>query len=278
MKFFQRIAARLLLRTSLSFLQSAKQLEVMVGHERALELLRVLCDGLSSKASEFDHYVSAERLSAAIYPKFKFSEFSRIFLEDEEFLRYYERFMDVGNWHSLDRKFTLNQLLKLTLRLDGDVAECGVYKGASAYLMCKAHQNSNRTIHLFDSFDGLSTPEEGDGNYWTAGDLRSTQKQVEESLAEFNNYRIYEGWIPERFPDISDKQFAFVHIDVDLFKPTLDAIDFFYSRMLPGGIILMDDYGFASCPGAKKAADDYFRGKPESVVMLSTGQAFILKE
>lgn len=278
MNILKRLVARLLFGTRLSYFQAAKQLEDMVGRERATHLLFALCDGFSSGATEFERYIAAEKLTTAVYSKFKFSEFSRIFLEDKEFLQYYERFMDVGNWHSFDRKFTLNQLLKLTLNLDGDIAECGVYKGASAFLMCKAHRNSDRTIHLFDSFEGLSTPEECDGDYWTSGDLRSTRKSVEESLAEFSNYRIYEGWIPDKFTEVSDKRFSFVHIDVDLLKPTLAAIEFFYPRLLSGGLMLMDDYGFASCPGAKKAADDYFRDMPESIIMLSTGQAFVLKK
>jgi len=278
MDILKRIVARLVFGTRLSYFQAAKQLEGRVGREQATHLLFSLCDGLSSSATEFDRYLAAEKLAAAIYSKFKFSEFSRIFLEDKEFLQYYERFMDVGNWHSLDRKFTLDQLLKLTLGLDGDVAECGVYKGASAYLMCKAHSGSGRTIHLFDSFEGLSKPEECDGDYWTTGDLRSTRKSVEESLAEFSNYQIHDGWIPDRFPDVSEKKFSFVHIDVDLFKPTWSAIEYFYPRLVSGGVMLMDDYGFASCPGAKKAADDYFRRTQESIVMLSTGQAFVLKK
>ena len=55
----------------------------------------------------------AEIFTMAVYPKYKFSEFGKLFLEDREFLEYYEKFMDPENWHSLDRKFTLNQLLKL---------------------------------------------------------------------------------------------------------------------------------------------------------------------
>ena len=85
------------------------------------------------------------------------------------------------------------------------------------------------------------------------------------------------GLIPSRFPELDERSFSFVHIDVDLYQPTFDSIAFFYPRMIQGGLILCDDYGFTSCPGAKKAIDEFMADKPECVVQLPTGQALILK-
>ena len=89
--------------------------------------------------------------------------------------------------------------------------------------------------------------------------------------------RLYKGWIPERFIDVSDRCFCFVHIDVDLYKPTLDSLQFFYPRMVRGGVIVCDDYGFVTCPGARQAFDEFLIGKMERVVEAPTGQAFIVK-
>jgi hypothetical protein len=69
-----------------------------------------------------------------------------------------------------------------------------------------------------------------------------------------------------------------VHIDVDLYQPTLDSIRFFYPRLAPGGIILCDDYGYSSCPGAKGAFDEYMKDRPEKIIHAPTGQAFIIKD
>jgi len=52
---------------------------------------------------------------------------------------------------------------------------------------------------------------------------------------------------------------------------------FYYNRLSRGGMILSDDYGFATCPSARKAVDDFFADKPESIIELPTGQASILK-
>ncbi len=245
---------------------------------RAEELLSQLCVGLRSGSKDVDRYRAAENLTAALYPKFKFSEYGRLFLEDRAFLAYYRRFMDAGNWHSLDRKYTLNQLLKLALPLAGDMAECGAYKGMSAYLMCQALQSTGRLVHLFDSFEGLPAPSKWDGDYWTSGALRIPESTLRETLKEFDNYRVYAGWIPERFAEAQERHFCFIHIDVDLYQPTLDSLEFFYPRMCTGGIILMDDYGFTTCPGAKRAADGFFTDKTEPIIMLTTGQALVIKQ
>lgn len=245
--------------------------------DRAAHLLAVLKAGLDPASDEFARYQAAEALAAAVYPKFKFSEYGRLFLEDRAFLEFYRRFMDPGNWHSLDRKYTLNEMLKLVAHLDGDVVECGCYKGASAHLMCEASRGTARLVHLFDSFAGLPQPESCDGDYWVEGGLRAGEDELHATLAGFDNYRAYKGWIPERFPEIADCRFRFLHIDVDLYRPTLDSLEFFYPRVQPGGIILLDDHGFKSCPGAKQAADEFFAGKPERLAMLPTGQAFTVK-
>src|SRR5262249_33275448 len=150
-------------------------------------------------------------------------------------------------------------------------------KGASAYLMCEAALAHGKTVHLFDSFEGLSNPRSIDGSYWRAGGLRAPESQVSENLARFANYRVYKGWIPTRFDEVSHRGFCFIHVDVDLYEPTRDSIRFFFDRIVDGGILLMDDYGFATCPGAKLAADEFFSTLNVPIVMLTTGQAIVIK-
>jgi hypothetical protein len=84
------------------------------------------------------------------------------------------------------------------------------------------------------------------------------------------------GWIPERFTDVAERRFCFLHLDVDLLQPTHDALEFFYPRMVPGGVILCDDYGFETCPGARLAVDGFFASRPEPVVHLPTGQGLVI--
>ena len=245
--------------------------------DRAERLLEYLRRSLAGELGEEERFDVAEVFTSEVYPKYKFSDYSRLFLEDEAFLSYYARFMDSGNWHSLDRKYALDQLLRLTLHLPGDVAECGAYRGATAYLMCRAHAKTGRTVHLFDSFEGLSQPDPRDGTYWKPGALRSAEEVLRKNLETFTNFEVHKGWIPSRFGAVAERKFSFLHIDVDLYQPTHDTLAFFYERLTPGAIVLMDDYGFHTCPGAKKAADEFFADKPELIVNLPTGQALVQK-
>ena len=106
---------------------------------------------------------------------------------------------------------------------------------------------------------------------------KSSLEEVTLALAPFPNTVLLPGWIPERFAEVRDKTFCFVHIDVDLYQPTKDSIAFFYPRMQPGGIILCDDYGFTTCPGATKAVDEYLGGKLEKMISLCSGGGFMIK-
>ena len=104
-----------------------------------------------------------------------------------------------------------------------------------------------------------------------------SEDTVRANLSAFDFVRYHRGWIPERFDDVADRRFAFVHVDVDLEQPTRDSLAFFYPRLVPGGVLLCDDYGFVTCPGARRAFDEYIADKPEPLPERPTGQGFLIK-
>lgn len=230
------------------------------------------------KGDEYPRFVLAEVICRVIYPKSKFSEFGRIFLEDEHFLNWYKCYVSKYNFRSLDRKYILNELIKLISDIEGDTVECGAFEGASSYLICENIKHTPKQHHVFDSFEGLSKPNLKDGNYWKQGDLSSSEKIIKNNLNCFKNVHYYKGWIPEHFYKLEEQMFSFVHIDVDLYQPTKDSVEFFYERVSKGGVFLFDDYGFNTCPGAKLAIDEFFRNKPEEIILLPTGQSFVIKK
>ncbi len=134
-----------------------------------------------------------------------------------------------------------------------------------------------RTHHVFDSFEGLSEPDVADGGHWRGGDLAVTVATVQEALSDFPSVEYYKGWIPDRFSDVEDRRFSFVHIDVDLAQPTGDSLSFFYPRMNEGGIILCDDYGGISCAGATAAVDRFLADKPENMVSSISCGGYLVK-
>jgi hypothetical protein len=165
----------------------------------------------------------------------------------------------------------------------GDTAECGVRYGKSSFFMLNGLREPQRLHHLCDSFEGLSEPIGADAESgarrerWRAGDLEADERIARDQLKEFPQCRFHRGWIPQCFAGLEDRGFALVHVDVDLYEPTLAAFEFFYPRLMPGGVMVCDDYGFASCPGARRAVDEFFAGRRDVFIELPSGQALILR-
>jgi hypothetical protein len=233
-------------------------------------LFKVLTDPRQRRDWRF---LTLIRITRMLYPSYRLQWPQLLWWEDQEFLSYLDKF---GMRHSFegDRRWMLNQLTKLVKSVPGDTAECGVWFGSSSYLMCKG---LGRPHHMFDSWEGLSEPEEVDGPRFAKHEQASTEATVRANLAGFTNINFHKGWIPERFTDVKDRRFCFVHIDVQLAQPTRDSFEFFYPRMNPGGIIVSDDYGFNTCPGARKVIDEFLTDKPEKIMEMSCGSAFLVR-
>jgi O-methyltransferase len=242
--------------------------------ERAIGVLASLSTDYTSEQA----YAAVERCLGLLYPQAKIGEDLKSFWNDAAFIATY-RALAGDNYRALERKYAVYNLVRSLYWLTGDVAECGVYTGASAYFMALASVRcgARRDLHLFDSFAGLSPPAAVDGSYWQAGDLACTEETARQNLAEFANVLIYPGWIPSRFSAVADRRFCFVHIDVDIYQPTRDSLAFFFPRLQPGGMLVCDDYGFDSCPGARRAMDEFFADRPERIIHLPTGQGLVIK-
>jgi O-methyltransferase len=216
-----------------------------------------------------------------ILPGYRFHWPQLLWWDDESFTAYLKKFDQLQDSNS-HRHWMVAQLMRLVSDLSGDTVECGVFKGASSYLICKANQTAQdrRVHHVFDSFAGLSEPSAVDGSFWSEGDLACHLDVVKANLSEFdeNTVKFYPGWIPDRFSDVDGQRFSFVHIDVDLYGPTWNSLAYFYPRMQVGGIILCDDYGFTTCPGATIAIDEYLLDKPEPMISLPCGGGFLIKK
>lgn len=219
------------------------------------------------------------KLGSLIFKQYPFKWSQLDWLRNPWFSGYLQKFGEERGLNR-ERRWILQELIRLVETVPGDTAECGAFEGAGSYLICHANaanSNFNRVHHVFDSFEGLSTPAAVDGAYWHKGDMSRGEDIVRKNLTEFSAYELHKGWIPERFVDVKEKHFAFVHIDVDLYQPTLDSMSFFYERMNPGGIIVCDDYGFTTCPGATRAVNETLRDKPEKMIALPDGGGFLIK-
>lgn len=220
-------------------------------------------------------------LAAVLVPQYRMRYNLLDWMSDEAFNRYLDLVGEGSSLKSINagRRWTIYQLIRLTEAVAGDTAECGVFRGATSYLIASFVERSPqpKIHHMFDSFEGLSTPGGEDGTHWQLHDLDDSFPSASRVLSGFAKARFYKGWIPTRFPEVTDRTFSFVHIDVDLYQPTRDSIEFFYPRLNPGGILVCDDYGSSVCPGATKAMDEFLRDKPEKMVGLVDCGGFLIK-
>lgn len=240
-----------------------------------IELARFIRNTVSRNPDR--RLAALKKIADRFLPDYRLTWHQMEWWQDVGFNDYLDRFGERGGFNT-HRRWMLWQLLRLVRDVRGDTAECGVFEGASSWLICAATQAERRTHHLFDSFEGLSKPEVDDGDYWKAGALAAGEEIVLRNLQPFaGSVELHKGWIPDRFPEVARKTFAFVHVDVDLHQPTRDSLTFFYPRLSSGGILLCDDYGCTNCPGATSAVDSFLANKPEKMVRLDAGGGFFIK-
>jgi|TARA_Y100000031_G_scaffold9390_1_gene10292 hypothetical protein len=173
--------------------------------------------------------------------------------------------------------------------IEGDFFECGVFKGFSSLLLRSLEEKlSNFNINnyfLIDSFEGLSDFLDEDKSLNPEiiqnkkGDLKANIEDVEILFNQFKNVKIFKGWIPKVFESLDENnKYKFVHIDVDLYQPTFDTLNYIYDKVVKGGIIITDDYHSSLFPGNQKAWKKYFNSKNIRSISLPSGQAVLIKE
>jgi len=179
-----------------------------------------------------------------------------------------------------DRLFFVYQFARQAKRLPGDVAQVGVYKGGTARLIARVFSGTQKTVHLFDTFAGMPSPDPQKDNldYVRKSIFSDTSvEDVRRYLGDCANVSLHEGVFPETAGPVRDKSFCFVYLDADLYKSTRDAAEFFYPRMAPGGIMVFDDYGSKKCPGVRAAVDEFFADRKEVVIRTVPHQCVVMK-
>jgi hypothetical protein len=117
-------------------------------------------------------------------------------------------------------------------------------------------------VHLFDTFEGM--PETSEFDIHRQGDFADTSLESVNEYLQGYNVHFWPGLFPDSarlLPD--DTEFVLVHVDVDLYTSTKAACEFFWPRLVEGGIMVFDDYNGPRCPGANKAVDEFFDTRQE---------------
>lgn len=137
------------------------------------------------------------------------------------------------------------------INLEGCVADLGSYRGGPGLILKRLAPD--KQLYLFDTWEG--TPFDDPLCDHKKGEWATSIVDCMKLVGDCN---YVQGVFPYTCHDVKDRRFSFVYIDMDTYQSTKDAIDFFMPRMVKGGKMVFDDYGWKPCGGVQKAVDEMF--------------------
>lgn len=172
--------------------------------------------------------------------------------------------------------------------IQGDIVECGVWKGGSmmAAMMVLVEKNTlDRNFFLYDTFEGMSAPTAADRSYTgqTAAELMESSSQSDQgsiwcysSLEEvkenikgtgypLERVTFVKGKVEDTLPGILPGTIALLRLDTDFYESTLQELRYLFPLLIHGGVLIIDDYGHWE--GARKAVDEYMAGNHVQILL-----------
>jgi O-methyltransferase len=214
------------------------------------------------------------------------------FMKDPRFMKSYElgKATDINgtvlaNYEIYWRIHVLCWAAAHAKKLEGDFVDCGVNTGifSRAVINYVDFNSLNKKYYLLDTFGGLderfSTEEEFNQklNLKYKQNEASLYQQVQNTFRGFN-VKIIKGAVPETLPLVDAQKIAFLSIDMNCIQPEVEALNYFWDKLVPGAIIILDDYGYGNLTNEQKLAHDTFaKSKGVEVLSLPTCQGLIIK-
>ena len=198
------------------------------------------------------------------------------FLDDAEFMAAFEKNAETEIEKSIIwRIHVLCWAARNGMRLEGDFVECACYKGTSARVVCDYLDfgNSGKQYYLYDLFehdaemDHHGMPEHGADLYG----------KVKQRFADLQNVHVTQGSVPEILHQVAPEKIAFLHLDINSAAAEIGALELLFERIVPGGMIILDDYGWLGYRAQKEAEDPFFAARGYRVLELPTGQGMVIK-
>jgi len=166
-----------------------------------------------------------------------------------------------------------------SLRVAGDFVECGVFQGfcsavATRYL---DFGNVDKQWYLYDTFTGIP-PDQLNPGHQNSPDFEQEglYEACRQRFAAYRNVHVIRGRVPEVLRERAPEKVAFMHLDMNSAAAEMGALEFFWERLTPGAMILLDDYGWRGYRAQKLAEDPFFAARGRRVLELPTGQGMVL--
>lgn len=162
------------------------------------------------------------------------------------------------------------------VQLEGDFVECGAYTGVGVktvidYLGGKNFPKQFWAYDVFEHQEGMENlpmPEVGPLLF----------ERVQRKFEGYSNVRLVKGLIPDSFEDGCPEKIAYLHIDLNQAPAEIAALEHLFDRVVPGGVIILDDYEWSGIYRPQKLAEDgWFDKRGYRVIPLPTGQGLVIK-
>jgi len=157
--------------------------------------------------------------------------------------------------------------------IPGGIVECGVWRGGSMMAIALTLLRLNRgniPLYLFDTYEGMSQPSTRDGqravqeweslqtptrNEWCYASLGDVQSNMESTGYDKSLLFYFKGKVEDTIPGSAPEQISLLRLDTDWYESTKHELEHLFPRLAPGGILIIDDYGFWE--GCRRAVDEY---------------------
>jgi O-methyltransferase len=190
-----------------------------------------------------------------------------------------------------DKLFALIQTVRYIARhqIPGDVVECGVWRGGSMQAVARtlmAAGDTSRDLHLFDTYEGMPPPSERDTRrrdertaaellaeespensmVWAVASLDDVQDGMSKVGYPPERVHFVKGKVEQTIPEHAPEQISILRLDTDWYESTKHELEHLYPRLSPGGVLLLDDYGYWE--GAREAVDEFLDSTGERLLLM----------
>lgn len=238
----------------------------------------------------FAHELAYDHDGMKIYGK------NMTWMKNEKFMQAYSRGMDSGHQigrapgstddiHVEWRVHILIWAAQHALHLDGDFVECGVNTGIFSLAICDYldFNTVDKSFYLFDTFNGLPESQMLPSERERAVRIAEADaydecfETAKANFAPFERAVLVRGMVPDTLDQVSIDKVAYLSIDMNLVYPEIAAIEHFWDKLVSGGIVVLDDYGWDIFSEQQRAWDEFAAGKGVAIATLPTGQGLLIK-
>lgn len=198
------------------------------------------------------------------------------FMLDEQFTAAVKRHAETNTEKAIVwRTAVLAWAVRNALRVEGDLVECGCYRGTTARIICDVIDlnSTGRQYYLYDLFDGA----EGLAKHAMPDHGPDLEGLVRRRFADLPGVVITKGSVPDSFAVASPERISFLHIDMNNAEAEIAALEVLFDRVSPGGVVVLDDYGWLGYANQMLPERRWLMARGYHVLDLPTGQGLILR-